>query len=346
MSAMQQILAASSAGVICFLYLFVGLALILLNKMILSHLNFPYPIFLSSLGLIASTLFARVVVLLGYAKLSRKEAVEGALWYKRVLPVGFAHAATLSLGNMVYLFLDVSFIQMLKSFTPVIIILFGYLANVDIPSMPVVYSVLVITAGITATCTFRPEFHVLGITIMFLSEVTEAARLILTQFLLQQLKFSTVESLYVLAPASAFWLMLASVVFELPAMLEKDALSIFANNLPTFLMASSMGVVVNFMSFSVIQSTNSLTLKMLGTLRNIVTIVVGVLFYRERLALSEVGGYSVALVGFVSYNLARADYFEKVEWLNADPLSLLRRIMHLPAAEALKDGNIEDHSSV
>jgi hypothetical protein len=51
-------------------------------------------------------------------------------------------------------------------------------------------------------------------------------------------------------------------------------------------------------------------------------------------------------VGFVSYNLARADYFEKVEWLNADPLSLLRRIMHLPAAEALKDGNIEDHSPV
>jgi hypothetical protein len=35
----------------------------------------------------------------------------GYLWYKRVLPVGLAHATTLALGNAVYLYLQVGFIQ-------------------------------------------------------------------------------------------------------------------------------------------------------------------------------------------------------------------------------------------
>ena len=47
---------------------------------------------------------------------------------------------------------------------------------------------------------------------MLLAEVTEAVRLVLTQFLLKNLKFGVVEGQYVLAPASAFWLFLASAV--------------------------------------------------------------------------------------------------------------------------------------
>jgi len=35
---------------------------------------------------------AHAAVALGYVQLQRKEQVEGALWYKRVLPVGLAHA--------------------------------------------------------------------------------------------------------------------------------------------------------------------------------------------------------------------------------------------------------------
>lgn len=53
----------------------------------------------------------------------------GWLWYRRVLPVGFAHASTLALGNAVYLLLNVGFIQMLKAFTPVMILLVGKIFN-------------------------------------------------------------------------------------------------------------------------------------------------------------------------------------------------------------------------
>lgn len=86
---------------ICALFMVVGPSLIMLNQHILKALNFPYPMILSGMGVLASGLFARLMVTLGVAQVHRTEAIEGWLWYKRVLPVGMASAGTLAFGNMV-----------------------------------------------------------------------------------------------------------------------------------------------------------------------------------------------------------------------------------------------------
>lgn len=311
---------------ICIAYVVVGLALILLNQYILKDLHFPYPMFLSGLGVLASAVFARILIRLRFAQLLKADALEGILWYQRILPVGLASAGTLAFGNMVYLYLDVGFIQMLKSFTPVVIIAFAYMANVETPTMPVVYSVFVISVGIAATCSFSPTFHVLGISIMFLSAVMEAVRLVLTQYLLKQLQFGVIEGQYVLAPASAFWLFAASAVFEFRQMYERNALRILLDNFSFFLLASVMGVIVNFMAYSVIQATNSLMMKMLGTLRSIVTIALGVVMFKEVITIQEAEGYLVALLGFVAYNLATSGYFDKYEYLQLTPVAAVRKL--------------------
>lgn len=80
--------------IILLIYMFIGPTLILLNKFILKNLNFPYPMFLSGLGVAVSGLVAQIIVRSGHVVLQRKETVEGILWYKRVLPVGLAHAGT------------------------------------------------------------------------------------------------------------------------------------------------------------------------------------------------------------------------------------------------------------
>jgi multidrug transporter EmrE-like cation transporter len=288
----------------------IGPALILLNQHILKGLLFPYPMFLSGLGVAASGLLANIVVRLGFVTLTKKEAIEGPLWYKRVLPVGLAHASTLAFGNTVYLFLNVGFIQMLKSFTPVIIIMTSYVANIGTPSMPVVYSVMVISLGTAAACSFSPEFSVVGLVIMFFAELAEGIRLIFTQFFLQQLKFGVIEGQYVLAPASAFWLFMASAFYELPTMIEKNAFKIILDNIGLFLVASFMGIGVNFLSYLVIQSTSSLTMKILGSVRSVGLIYIGILFYGEEVSLNEMIGYSIALLGFFLYNAASQGYWD------------------------------------
>jgi drug/metabolite transporter (DMT)-like permease len=128
---------------------------------------------------------------------------------------------------------------------------------------------------------------------------------------LQNLKFGVIEGQYVLAPASAFWLFLASGFFELPKMIETNAFSILIKNPGAFLVASSMGLCVNFLSYLVIQATSSLTMKVLGIVRSIATIMLGAFIYHETISFNEGLGYLIALAGFISYNAAKSGYWDK-----------------------------------
>lgn len=153
---------------------------------------------------------------------------------------------------------------MLKSFTPVFIMLTAFITGLETPSIQVVSSIIVICLGTAFTCSFSPQLNIFGILVMMLAEWAEAIRLVLTQFLLQNLKFGVIEGQYVLAPASALWLFAASFITEFSQMRKDDAFTIILNNPIAFLAASCMGLLVNFLSYLVIQATSSLTMKVRG----------------------------------------------------------------------------------
>lgn len=58
-------------------------------------------------------------------------------WLRGIMPVGFFMAGTLWFGNLVYLYLGVSFIQMLKAFTPVITMCALFLTRLETPTYKV-----------------------------------------------------------------------------------------------------------------------------------------------------------------------------------------------------------------
>lgn len=68
-------------------------------------------------------------------------------------------------------------------------------------------------------------------------------------------------------------------------------------------------------------------MQILGTLRNIITVVVGVFIYAEVVPLKEAAGYTVALVGFIMYNLAKMGNLDSIQLLNVSPAVLLQRCM-------------------
>lgn len=64
-----------------------------------------------------------------------------------IMPVGFFMAATFHFGNLVYLHLTVSFIQMLKAFTPIMTMVLLFVARLETPTRRMVYSVLIVAFG-------------------------------------------------------------------------------------------------------------------------------------------------------------------------------------------------------
>lgn len=284
---------------LCCIFMAAGPALILLNKHIMQELRFPYPMFLSGLGVLSAGSFAALLVNVKVVILEKQDEVRGVLYLKRIVPIAVAYSLTLALGNVVYLYLEVGFVQMLKSFTPVVIMIGLYLSGIEIPSRSVVFSISVISLGTAMTCTYSPHSPITGILIMLMSEIFESVRLILSQFLLKDLKFSVIESQYILAPASGCCLFVLSVFLEIPLMIENNAFSILFDQASVFVYASLLGLTVNYLSYFVIQATSSLTLKVLGTLRNIFVIVAGVFVYKEKINSFEAVGYVLALIGFV-----------------------------------------------
>lgn len=84
---------------------------ILYNKWILAYYGFPYPIALTIWHMTFSSGLAFLLVRSGYVQ-SCDMSMETYL--KAIVPIGACFSGTLWLGNAAYLYLSVSFIQMLK----------------------------------------------------------------------------------------------------------------------------------------------------------------------------------------------------------------------------------------
>lgn len=91
-------------------------AVILFNKWILDTLEFRYPILLTTwhlaFGTFMTQILARTTNLLDGRK---KVKMTGRVYLRAIVPIGLFFSLSLICGNVTYLYLSVSFIQMLKA---------------------------------------------------------------------------------------------------------------------------------------------------------------------------------------------------------------------------------------
>ena len=93
--------------------------------------------------------------------------------------------------------------------------------------------------------------------------------------------YCAVEGLMYLAPACFFWLMAGVAVLEWPAMRDNNALQLIFNKPLVYFAAAAMGFCVNLLAYMVIQTASSLTLKVLGTIKNAIVVWIGIIFLQE-----------------------------------------------------------------
>jgi hypothetical protein len=93
-----------------------SLILISLFACSVSTAKFKHPACLSALGVIFSSLISFLLIkVLKVVPHEHKDDITTEFYFKRIFPIGFSLAGTLAAGNLVYLYLSVSFIQVLAN---------------------------------------------------------------------------------------------------------------------------------------------------------------------------------------------------------------------------------------
>lgn len=274
---------------------------ILLNKHVMVGLGFRYPVTVAAMGMYTTSVVSYATC--KAFRITSQSAHLGPRFYlTRLLPTGFLMAVTFQTGNAGYLYLTVAFVQMLKALCPVFTMLLLFAARLEKCTFQLVASVALIAFGVMIASYGELNLHLWGLLSMLISVFSESIRLVLTQVILTGNSMHPLEGLSRLAPVCSLFLTMQAIIFELPALRRTGGMHIVAQNPVPFIIAATMGFVVNAFALLVIKLGSSLTLKVLGTFKDACLVTISILFLREAVSIVQVYGYIISIGGFCWYN--------------------------------------------
>jgi drug/metabolite transporter (DMT)-like permease len=256
---------------------------------------------LSSIGVFTSWSISFSLVRAGKVKLQDEVTVTPGWYLKHIVPIGGLGAVALGFGNSVYLYLSVSFIQMLKAAVPAVTLLVMTTMRLEKLHGTTLLGVVIVTLGTFIAVYGEVKFSAVGVVMMLTSIFAEAIRMAFYQYVLGNLKFDLVEGLYIMGPASLLFLAVGIVIFELHDFLENDGFGTVMKAPHYFLAAALMGFGVNYLTLGVIKETSGLTFKMMGQVKNTIVILLAVFIFDNPVTVIQLFGYTLSIVGFFVY---------------------------------------------
>jgi hypothetical protein len=152
---------------------------------------------------------------------SRKTVpMTGRIYLRTILPIGLMFSLSLICGNLTYLYLSVSFIQMLKATMPVVTLLTTWAFGLAPPSLKTLGNVSFIVLGVIIASYGEVQFVLIGFLYQCGGILFEAMRLVMVQRLLSgaEFKMDPLVSLYYFAPVCACMNGVIALVVEVPRM--------------------------------------------------------------------------------------------------------------------------------
>lgn len=263
---------------------------------------FPYPVALTLMHQVFCAIAAFVMV--KFLKVCEVPHLNLETYFRTIVPIGAFFAMTLWCGNAAYLYLSVSFIQMLKASMPVAVFLVGSAMGTEAYSNPKMTNMVVITIGIMIASYGEINFILMGVFLQVLSILAESLRLCLVQILLQSrgLKLNSITTLYFVAPTCACFLALPFAALELPKMLEDETLQVDAS---IFLANCTVALGLNLVVFLLVGKTSALTMNIAGVVKDWLLIGLSVVLYGSPVTVTQLFGYGIAFCGVMYYQYTK-----------------------------------------
>ncbi|KAL2135066.1 hypothetical protein VTI74DRAFT_9882 [Chaetomium olivicolor] len=276
---------------------------ILFNKWMIDGRGFRYPVILTCWHLIFATIATQVLARTTKLLDGRKNVkMTGRTYLRAIVPIGLLYSASLVCSNMVYLYLSVAFIQMLKAAAPVAVLLTSWAWGVEEPSLKRFLNILLIVAGVALASFGEIDFSLAGFLFQLGGIVFEAMRLVMIQVLLSgdTQKMDPLVSLYYYAPVCAVMNVIIAIGSEAnnfnPADLAKAGYGLLLLN-------AIVAFMLNVSSVFLIGKTSGLVMTLTGILKNILLVIISVLIWHTTISWLQFLGYSIALAGLVYYSI-------------------------------------------
>ncbi|PBP18287.1 DUF250 domain membrane protein [Diplocarpon rosae] len=282
-------------------------SVILFNKWILSSLGFHYPILLTAWHLIFATvmtqIMARTTTLLDGRKTVK---MTGRVYLRAIVPIGVFFSLSLICGNLTYLYLSVSFIQMLKAFTPVAVLIAGWILQIDAVDLKKLGNVSFIVIGVALASFGEIDFVLTGFLYQVGGIAFEAVRICMVQRLLNgaEFKMDPLVSLYYFAPVCAIMNFVIALIWEVPLVQMSE---VYAVGLWTFFANACCAFFLNMSVVFLIGKTSGLVLTLCGVLKDILLVGASMLIWGTKISGLQAFGYTIALGGMIYYKLGQKE---------------------------------------
>ncbi|KAH8164392.1 hypothetical protein CIB48_g3858 [Xylaria polymorpha] len=296
------------------LWIALSSSVILFNKWVLFSAKFDYPLFLTTWHMVFATFMTQIMAKFTTTLDSRHRVPMNTNTYiKAIVPIGIMFSLSLIFGNFAYLYLSVSFIQMLKATNAVATLLATWAFGMAAPNLNKLLNVSAIVIGVAIASFGELKFDGLGFIIQVTGIVCEALRLVMVQRLLSsdEFKMDPLVSVYYYAPACAVINGFFTILIELPRMTTADILQV---GLITLIANAFVAFLLNVSVVLLIGKTNAVVLTMSGVLKDILLVVASMAIFGDPVTLQQYFGYSIALAGLVYYKLGA----EKLQQMTTD----------------------------
>jgi len=287
-------------------------------------MKFPCPLLLTSAHFLIQWLFALFACAYFPEQLGsrRVDIMTWKQWIMISMPCGLVTALDVGLSNLSLVKITLTFYTMVKSSTPVFVLGWAYLFKIERISLPLIGVVVLIAMGLFLTVSGETDFNRLGFLLCLSASVLSGLRWTLVQTMLQKLDpplESTIVTMKLLAP-SMFWsMLLLSIMIERPW--EKFSEAKGEADGPLFVLAlglagGSIAVLMILCEFNLILRASAIILMIGGVIKEITTIMIGVLVFKDKLNRINSIGVVIVFLGVISYKVAF--HFQKKNSLSCD----------------------------
>ncbi|XP_052169221.1 probable sugar phosphate/phosphate translocator At4g32390 [Oryza glaberrima] len=162
-------------------------SVIMYNKYILdpTMYNWPFPISITMVHMVfCASLTVVLIRVLRVVAEPTSPPMTPSLYAASVVPIGVLYALSLWFSNSAYIYLSVSFIQMLKALMPVAVYCLAVAFRTDSFHHASMLNMLGISAGIAVAAYGEARFDAFGVMLQLVAVTAEATRLVLIQILL------------------------------------------------------------------------------------------------------------------------------------------------------------------